>query len=183
MPNRPGLGAFETSRKICVLDAEFTQLVTETETRLHWFAYHLCGNRAQAEDLVQSGYLKLWTKWADYRPYPPGHQRALAYSAVKSVFIDYVRVKSNQYAPSDLADYDAVDDSAVDEELIANENAREVLQAVEQLPDRFREVITAVYFDGSTLAAFTESQGLTPKRASRYHIKALQLLREILGER
>ncbi|MGY4966663.1 sigma-70 family RNA polymerase sigma factor [Streptomyces sp. 900105245] len=177
------LGPFDTNRLICALDAEFTQFVTKTETPLRWYAYHLCSNFAQAEDLVQSGYLKLWMNWAEYRTSPPERQRALAYRAVKSVYIDHVRVKSNHYAPSDLADYDAADDSAVDAELIATENAREVLQAVDQLPDRFREVITAVYFDGTTLAAYAETTGITPKRASRYHLKALQLLRDILGER
>ncbi|TRO56076.1 sigma-70 family RNA polymerase sigma factor [Streptomyces sp. IB201691-2A2] len=55
-----------------MLDAEFTQFVTETEAKLYWYAYRLCGNRTQAEDLVQSAYLKLWGKWTDYRPSPSG---------------------------------------------------------------------------------------------------------------
>ncbi|MGW9498151.1 sigma-70 family RNA polymerase sigma factor [Streptomyces prasinus] len=176
-------GAFTTSRAICVLDTDFTQFVEETKTRLYWYAYRLCGNHAQAEDLVQSGYLKLWVNWANYRPYPPERKRALAYRAVKSVYIDYVRVKSNLYTPSDLADYDVADDSVVDEDLIATENAREVLQAMQQLPEVWERLINAVYFDGSTVAAFAESEGLLPKTASRYHLKALRLLGEILGER
>ncbi|MFJ4633605.1 sigma-70 family RNA polymerase sigma factor [Streptomyces sp. NPDC088847] len=182
-PHSPGVGFFGTNENVCVLDADFTQFVIETETRLYWFALRLCRSDAQAKDMVQSGYLKLWVRWNDLCSLPPERKRALAYTTVRHVYIDYLRVKSNLYTPSDLADYDVADDSAVDEELIATENAREVLQAVEKLPDRFREVITAVDLEGSTLAAYAESQGLTPKRASRYRIKALQLLREILGER
>ncbi|MFI8537499.1 sigma-70 family RNA polymerase sigma factor [Streptomyces aquilus] len=182
-PHGPGAGLFGATEVICVLDADFTQFVSETETRLHWYAYRLCEDLMQAQDLVQSGYLKLWMSWPRYRSSSSERKRALAYSTVRSVFIDYKRVKSNQYTPTDLADYDVADDSTVDEELIATENAREVLQAVDKLPDRFREVITAVDLEGSTLAAYAESQGLTPKRASRYRLKALQLLRELLGER
>jgi RNA polymerase sigma-70 factor (ECF subfamily) len=165
-----------------MLDAEFTRFVKETGTKLHWYAFRLCGNHAQAEDLVQSAYLKRWDNWVKYGPTDPELQRALAYRAVSNVHIDYLRKKSNSYVPTDLADYDVAGDSVVEEEFIESENARGVLTAVEKLPDRFREVITAVYIDGSTVAEYAASEGMTPKRASRYHLKALQLLREILGE-
>ncbi|MFI6125479.1 sigma-70 family RNA polymerase sigma factor [Streptomyces sp. NPDC051064] len=177
----PGI-SFDTLGMTCMLDAEFTRFVAETETSLYWFAYRLCRNHAQAQDLVQSAYLKRWVNWLTYGPNDPEHHRNLAYRAVQNVYFDYLRKKSNGYVPTDLADYDAAGESAIDEEFIAAENAREVLAAVEKLPDRLREVITAVYFDGSTVAAFAASEGITPKRASRYHLKALQLLREILGE-
>ncbi|MEU3039251.1 RNA polymerase sigma factor [Streptomyces griseoaurantiacus] len=166
----------------CILDAEFTQFVEETRIELHWYAFRLCGNHAQAEDLVQSAYLKRWDNWVRYGPSDPERQRALAYIAVRNVHFDYLRKKSNSYAPTDLADYDVAGDSVVEEEFIESENVRELLAAVEKLPDRFREVITAVYIDRSTVAAYAALEGLTPKRASRYHLKALQLLREILGE-
>ncbi|MGY4983951.1 RNA polymerase sigma factor [Streptomyces sp. 900105755] len=166
----------------CALRAEFTEFVKETRNGLYWRAYRMCKNHAQADDLVQSGYLKLWKHWVSYRSSAPELRRALAYRTVTNVYIDFLRVKSNQ-PPRDIDDYDVADEEAIDLDLIARENAREVLQAVDQLPEPLREVIHAVYFDESTVAAFAESRGISPKLASRYHNKARKLLREILERR
>ncbi|MER6782369.1 MULTISPECIES: sigma-70 family RNA polymerase sigma factor [unclassified Streptomyces] len=173
--------AFGEGRGTCAIEADFTEFVEVTERQLKRRSFVLCRNEAQAEDLTQQAYLKLWVNWATYRSYSPERKRALAFSAVKSVFIDYVRVKSNKHMPSDLADYDVVAESDFVEELIASENAREVLQAMDQLPPLWRKLIESVYFDGTTVAAFAEIEGLTPKTASRYHGKALEMLRGILG--
>ncbi|MDX3538960.1 sigma-70 family RNA polymerase sigma factor [Streptomyces sp. MB09-01] len=183
VPVRSWTAAFGASRGACVLEADFTEFVEATERQLYYRALRLCRHAAQAEDLTQQAYLKLWVNWTAYRSYPPERKKALAFSTVKSVFIDYVRVKSNKYMPSDLADHDVVGESDFVEELIASENAREVLQAMEQLPEIWRKLIESVYFDGSTVAAFAENEGLAPKTASRYHNKALQMLHGILGER
>ncbi|MFC8496126.1 RNA polymerase sigma factor [Streptomyces sp. NPDC057235] len=166
-----------------MIEADFTEFVLDTRRRLYGQAFFLCQNTAQAEDLVQQAYLKLWVNWESYyRSRTPEHKRGLAKSAVKSVYIDFVRVKSNHHTPTDLADHDVISEDDVSAEIIATENAREVLQAMDQLPETFRKLIESVYFDGSTVAAFAENEGLTPKTASRYHNKALRMLRGILGE-
>ncbi|MFE2118605.1 RNA polymerase sigma factor [Streptomyces microflavus] len=176
------IGSHDTLGAVCTIDAEFTRFVAGTETMLYRHAFRLCGNHAQAQDLVQSGYLKIWTSWLAHGPKDLNHQRALAYITVRHVHYDSLKKKSNMYVPTDLADYDAAGDQIVDEELIAAENAREVLKAIDQLPDTFRDLITAVYIDGATVAAFAESENIAPKTASRYHLKALKLLRGLLGE-
>ncbi|MCX5233473.1 RNA polymerase sigma factor [Streptomyces sp. NBC_00233] len=175
--------SFGTSRATCGLDADFTQFVESTRPRLVSWAFWRYGDAAPAEDLVQTAYLNLWEKWADYRSYDPEHKKALAYKTVNRVFIDYKRKKSNGYVLTDLTSYDVVGESDIEAELIATESVREVLQAIEQLPDIFRKLIESVYIDGNTVAVFAESEGLAPKTASRYRIKAMQMLRGLLGER
>ncbi|MFD9106300.1 RNA polymerase sigma factor [Streptomyces virginiae] len=174
---------FGASRGTCGLEADFTEFVEVTERQLYRWALYLCRHAAQAEDLTQQAYLKLWKNWTAYHSNSPEHKKALAYTAVRSEYHDYLRVKSNQYLPSDLADHDVVGESDCVDELIAAENTREVLQAMEQLPEIWRKLIESVYFDGSTVAAFAETEGLHPKTASRYHNKALHMLRGILGQR
>ncbi|MFJ3786814.1 RNA polymerase sigma factor [Streptomyces sp. NPDC090093] len=175
--------SFDTSSVTCELDADFTQFVEATRPRLVGWAFWRYGDAAPAEDLVQMAYLNLWEKWGDYHSHDPEHKKALAYKTVNRVFIDYMRKKSNGYVPTDLTSYDVVGESDIEAELIATESVREVMQALEQLPDIFRRLIESVYFDGNTVAAFAESEGLAPKTASRYRIKAMQMLRGLLGER
>lgn len=72
-PCGSAIGSYDTLGVICTLDAEFTRFVAETETTLYRHAYRLCGNHAQAQDLVQSGYLKTWTSWLAHGPKDPDH--------------------------------------------------------------------------------------------------------------
>ncbi|WP_353947429.1 sigma-70 family RNA polymerase sigma factor (plasmid) [Streptomyces sp. HUAS MG91] len=168
----------------CVLHAEFAAFTETTCNGLYWHAFRLCKHHALAEDLVQSASVKQWKQWPRNRSRSFQHNRASAYRTVTNLYFDHLRGKSNSYTFCDIDDHDvAADAEMMDAELIAAENAREVLQAVDQLPDPLGDLIRAVYLDEMTVAAFANQKGLAPKTASRYHLKALKLLHTILEKR
>lgn len=79
-----------------------------------------------------------------------------------------------------LPDHGAVDPVAT---LVARDNRRQLADAVAQLPERDRTVVTLYYFENLTLAEIGTVLGVTESRVSQLHTRAVLRLRGKLGQR
>lgn len=66
------------------------------------------------------------------------------------------------------------------EELDAAETRRELLGAINRLPERERLIVCLRYFEGSQLADIAGMLGVTESRVSQLHTRALRMLRDAL---
>lgn len=66
------------------------------------------------------------------------------------------------------------------EELDAAETRRELLAAINRLPDRERLIVSLRYFEGNQLADIAGLLGVTESRVSQLHTRALRMLRSAL---
>jgi RNA polymerase sigma-70 factor, ECF subfamily len=115
-------------------------------------AYRMCGQRALAEDVVQEGFLSLWRSGARYDR-ARGSVRTWVLGTVHNRAIDALRRRT-------VHDRGRVSDEGIEERLVARERtdvefarrdeAREVRDALEQLPDEQSRVIELAYFGGLT---------------------------------
>lgn len=76
----------------------------------------------------------------------------------------------------DDPDADFIDDLL--DGLDAEQEAKAVREAVEELPEQLREVITRHYFDGQTLTEIAAAAGLSATRAGQLRREALRKLRQ-----
>lgn len=115
-------------------------------------AYRMCAQRALAEDVVQEAFLSLWRSGARYDR-GRGSVRTWALGIVHNRAIDALRRRT-------VRERGRVDDAGIEERLVAAERtdvevgrrdeAREVRDALEQLPDEQSRVIELAYFGGLT---------------------------------
>jgi len=115
-------------------------------------AYRMCGQRSLAEDVVQEGFLSLWRSGARYER-ARGSVRTWVLGVVHNRAIDALRRRT-------VRDRGRVSDEGIEERLVASERtdvevgrrdeAREVRDALEQLPDEQSRVIELAYFGGLT---------------------------------
>ncbi|CAN3982974.1 hypothetical protein KPATCC21470_5674 [Kitasatospora purpeofusca] len=148
------------------------------------FAYFLCGNRHLAEDLVQDAFEKLWKGWERHywKQLDPafGGTNKQAFNAVKSALVDRMRRKSESERPADFSEHDEAADFSVETSALFNETIRELVQALLELEEIYRELLVAIYFDDMSLPKAAAKVGLTQSTARRYEKQALKILRKKL---
>ena len=115
-------------------------------------AYRMCGQRALAEDVVQETFLSLWRSGARYDR-GRGSVRTWVLGVVHNRAIDALRRRTTR-------DRGLVTDEGVTERLVAPERtdvefarrdeAREIRDALEELPNEQSRVIELAYFGGLT---------------------------------
>jgi RNA polymerase sigma-70 factor, ECF subfamily len=125
-------------------------------------AYRMCGRRAMAEDIVQEAFLSLWRTGARYDR-GRGSVRSWILSAVHNRAIDAFRreaVKDRR----DVADEGLAERlparELTDAEVERRDDARQVRQALRELPADQRQVIELAYFGGFTHSQIAEMLGL-----------------------
>jgi RNA polymerase sigma-70 factor (ECF subfamily) len=115
-------------------------------------AYRMCGQRALAEDVVQEAFLSLWRSGARYDR-NRGSVRTWTLGIVHNRAIDALRRRT-------VRERGIVDSEGIEERIPARERtelefarkdeAREIRDALEQLPEEQSRVIELAYFGGLT---------------------------------
>ncbi len=115
-------------------------------------AYRMCGQRPLAEDVVQESFISLWRSGARYDR-NRGSVRAWTLGIVHNRAIDALRRRT-------VRDRGLVRDEGIEDRLPARERtevefaqrdeAREIRDALEQLPEEQSRVIELAYFGGLT---------------------------------
>jgi RNA polymerase sigma-70 factor, ECF subfamily len=121
-------------------------------------AFRMCGRRAKAEDVVQEAFLSLWRSGSRYDR-SRGSVRSWVLSAVHNKAIDAFR----RDAPADRRDVrdDGIAErmrapDLTDAEVERRDDARQVRDALEDLPAGQRQVIELAYFGGFTHSQIAE---------------------------
>lgn len=113
-------------------------------------AYHLTRNQAEAEDLVQETCLRAFRHWDQYKK--GTNCRAWLLRILRNNFINECRRKHRQEARVDYTELDKYYSQLVEaatlqtqkdpsEELFSNLVDDEIIEAINQLPEEFREVV------------------------------------------
>jgi RNA polymerase sigma-70 factor, ECF subfamily len=115
-------------------------------------AYRMCGQRALAEDVVQEGFLSLWRSGAHYDR-ARGSVRSWVLGIVHNRAIDALRrrtVHDRGRVSGEGIEERVASPERIDVEVARRDEAREVRDALEQLPDEQSRVIELAYFGGLT---------------------------------
>jgi RNA polymerase sigma-70 factor, ECF subfamily len=163
-PLRPAGGSSSTEQLRVLADEELMQLVYRSNAdafeviydrhadAAFSLAYRMCAQRALAEDIVQEAFLSLWRSRVRYDR-SRGSVRTWVLGIVHNRAIDALRRRA-------VRDRGIVDDEGLQERVAApertdvdvarREEAREIRDALDGLPDEQSRVIELAYFGGMT---------------------------------
>ncbi|MFE2613057.1 SigE family RNA polymerase sigma factor [Micromonospora chalcea] len=149
--------------------ADYLAFVESHQHRLLRAAYLICGNRHQAEDLLQDALLKLALRWPSVRDGDPAaYVRAILYRDAVSWWRRRRREWLSAYPP-DRPDADG--DPAL---------RLTVRAALDRLPPRQRAVVVLRYFEDLTEVATAEALGVTVGTVKSQCHDALRRLRDVV---
>jgi len=134
-------------------DADAFEVILERHADAAFsLAYRMCGRRSLAEDVAQESFLSLWRSGGRYDR-ARGSVRTWTLGIVHNRAIDALRRRTTH-------DRGRVSDEGIEERVAAPERtdvefarrdeAREIRDALEQLPDEQSRVIELAYFGGLT---------------------------------
>lgn len=163
-PLRSAGGSGSTERLRVLADEELMQLVYKSKAdafeviydrhadAAFSLAFRMCKQQALAEDVVQEAFLSLWRSRARYERHR-GSVRTWVLGIVHNRAIDALRrrtVRDRGVSTEEGIEERLVATDRTDLEVARREEAREVRDALEELPAEQSRVIELAYFGGMT---------------------------------
>ncbi len=161
-------------------DQAYRAVVASLLGPVYRFLLRLSGNQGVAEDLAQETFLAVWQGIDSLRS--PGQFRSWVFGIAYRQFLrhrDQRQVETIELGERQPPDGAADPEAALEEA----EERRRLRQAVQSLPDIYREAFCLVHLEGLTYREASRALGIRVGTVkSRMHV-ALRLLREALGGR
>lgn len=154
----------------------FATLVRRHTNMFFAAAYRMCGNRSNAEEIVQEAFLKLWQKPAAWDPAKGTKFTTWFYRVIMNISIDRHR-REKKYTGSAALDF--IPDSAprADEEIQKNEKEIIVEKAIAALPDRQKAALNLCYYEGLSNKEAADTLGIGIKALESLLMRAKATLR------
>lgn len=146
------------------------------------YAVRLTGNPADAEEIVQDAYARLFAyeNWQRL-----GNPQAFVLSIIRNLAIDrfrqssVVRIDRNPaLVLADMPDERPLPDAAAEH----RDELRAVYDAVAALPERCREAVTLRRIEGLSPGEVAERMGISVSTLEKHLVKGLRLLWTALGQ-
>ena len=168
----------------------FEAIVRMYEVRVYSYAYHLLGNREDAQEIAQETFIKLWNALPDFRE--EASLSTYLLRIVKNSCFDFLRKKREEVLPlnersSEGEEYDRglTDDDPEHnpaEAFARKEQIETVRRAIAALPEDAREILVLREFQNLTYAEIGEilelEEGTVRSRLNRARIKLKKILEE-----
>lgn len=144
MVDQTSLGAVSPTRDASGAAAavDLRWLVKEHYRSVYRYAYRLCGNEADAEDLTQQTFLVVQAKLHQLRE--PEKVHRWTFAVLRSCFLKSRRRLRPVAAVNLELDVDDVPEHRIAEQSLDKE---EIQQALNELPDEFRLIVLMFYFE------------------------------------
>lgn len=164
--------------RISGADADaYVTLVDRHIDRFLAVATRTLGNSAEAEDIVQEAFLRVWTKAGEWAP-QGAKFTTWFYRVVLNLCIDHKRRKR----PDPLPDGFDVADGAVgaERQMIAAQKSAQVARALDTLPDRQKAALILCYYEGLSNAEAAEILSVGVKALESLLVRGRRQLAESL---
>jgi len=161
----------------------YRNLVQTYQTYIFQLVYAVVKNRADAEDVTQETFLQIYRSLPLYEE--KGLKTWMSRIAVNKA-IDHRRSKQRKQEdalpePHRLAPPDAAAQQftpTAERVLIAQETEQAVRSRLEEVPDGYKEIIKAYYFDHKSYNDIAEEQGIAVKTVESKLYRAKQWMRK-----
>jgi RNA polymerase sigma-70 factor (ECF subfamily) len=163
----------------------FNAIMDLYRERVVRMAFHMVGNREDAQDLCQETFVKVYRALGSF-----DRKRAFSpwlYRIAHNVVLDFLRRKKVRPALME-PDPDHPLEEGLDpqaetpqEALLSQEMRREVMQAIQSLPENYRSVVVFRFVDELSYAEIADALDLTESNVMMRMSRARRMLRDKLN--
>ena len=162
------------------MDVEsFKRLFLPLHPKLFRIAYALVGNKADAEDILQDAYYKLWSRrdeLSDIRK-----PEAFCVRLLKNLCLDYLRSARAGRHEGDVTEAVTLStDSSPDEELEMQDKVQQVRHLIDCLPENQRQVLRLRGIEDCSMDEIEQITGLSAVNIRVLLSRARKIIREQL---
>jgi len=156
--------------------AAFEEIFKSHFKRLHSYAFTILKDEAEAEEIVQQVFFKLWERTQTHSF--SGSLNAYLYRAVHNEslnFLKHQQVRTNHQLHVAYSMKQHTDDS--DKKVAAAELEKQIHSALNELPEQCRTIFQLSRFDELKYLEIADKLGLSVKTVEHQMGKALKLMR------
>lgn len=146
------------------------------------FAERLLGDSAAAEDIVGESFVKLWKKRTDFE----NHQnlKAFMYITVRNACLNYLKqAKRDSLSKKQHAYLTGEKEEFVLNEMIRAEVLKEIMDAINNLPEQCRKVLKLGYLEGMKNQEIAAKLNISVHTVKNQKARGIQLLKIRLRDR
>lgn len=146
------------------------------------FAERLLADSAAAEDIVGESFVKLWKKRADFE----NHQnlKAFMYITVRNACLNYLKqAKRDSLSKKQHAYLTSEKEEFVLNEMIRAEVLKEIMDAINNLPEQCRKVLKLGYLEGMKNQEIARLLNISVHTVKNQKARGIQLLKVRLRDR
>lgn len=126
----------------------FSQLVQTHSARFYAVAFRMLGNSAEAEDVVQDSFLKLWNKPQAWDAKKNAKFTTWFYRVVTNAAIDRARRRTKIVSGEKIIDFVADERRNAEDQMYQDETQRILEEAIQSLPDRQKAALNLCFYEG-----------------------------------
>lgn len=158
----------------------FSILVRRHTDRFYAYAWRICGNEGEAEDMVQEAFLKIWQKPDLWKEEKGAKFTTWFYRILTNMNIDRMR-KTGRLAGDSALPYIADTAATPEAQSAMNQQQAMIEQALSSLPERQKTALTLCYYEGASNAEAAEVMGVKIKALESLLMRAKAGLKDYLG--
>ena len=145
--------------------------------KLYRIAYALVGNKADAEDILQDAYFKLWNRRNELPDIE--NPEAFCVTLVKNLCLDYLRSAHANRRETEIEEVVTLaTDSSPEKELETKDKELRIRQLIGQLPDNQRQVLRLRGIEECSLDEIEQITGLSAVNIRVLLSRARKAIRE-----
>lgn len=146
------------------------------------FSYRIVQNHAEAEEIAQETFLRVWQKADTYQP--KAKLSTWLFAIARNIAIDRTRKRGRKAEAFDLDDErDASPDSTGPSQLLAQKEAHLGLERVlAELPERQRSALALCHEEGLSNPAIAEVLGISVEAVESLLARGRRTLRQLLNQ-
>jgi RNA polymerase sigma-70 factor, ECF subfamily len=175
----PPLDEAELVRRLAKGDAGALTIITDWLWQpLAAYAFRIVDDQDVAMDIAQEACVRLW-QGRDRTP--PNSLRPYLYRIARNLALDHLKTRRSRFRLLNRQRHRPVRRTVAPDEVLERERVSAIVQrAIQEMPDRRREVFTLTYLRGLSYAEVGAVMGISPKTVQNQMTAALAYLRKTL---
>lgn len=164
-----------------ILKASFEKLFRDHFTALCFFARKYLGDMDSSKEIVHSVFIRLWENRAEFAWDKPA--KSYLFTAVYNRSMNFIR-DNKKFISQDAAEnlLEPEQGHAFSDNMEVSELENRIQHALQQLPEKCREVFELNRFEGKKYQEIADMLGISVKTVETQMSKALKILKEELKD-